>query len=130
MLIAVSVASRSGLSARAIGELASAAEDRKLNAFFVAEAVADSLVLCQAALAATTSITVGTAVANARLRHPAATAMATATLDEWSGGIPHRPRCLQCDVQRTHPRHGARAAVVIHPGLRRHDAPGAGCGRP
>jgi len=86
MPIAVSVASRSGLSARAIGELASAAEDRKLNAFFVAEAVADSVVLCQAALAATTSITVGTAVANARLRHPAATAMATATLDEWSGG--------------------------------------------
>ena len=86
MPISVSVASRSGLSARAVGELALAAEHRAMDAFFVAESAADSLVLCQAALAATTSITVGTAVANARLRHPGAAAMATAALDEWSGG--------------------------------------------
>jgi alkanesulfonate monooxygenase SsuD/methylene tetrahydromethanopterin reductase-like flavin-dependent oxidoreductase (luciferase family) len=86
MPIAVSVASRSGLSAAAVGELARAAERGGVDAFFVAESATDSFVLCQAALAVTDAITVGTAVANARLRHPAAAAMATATLDEWSGG--------------------------------------------
>ncbi len=86
MPVAVSIATRSGLSATTVAELAHRAEHRGLDALFLAESASDSFVLAQAALAATRTLTVGTAVANARLRHPVATAMATATLDEWSGG--------------------------------------------
>ncbi|MGB3437650.1 MAG: LLM class flavin-dependent oxidoreductase [Actinophytocola sp.] len=86
MPLGLSVASRSGLPARRFAELAVDAEAAGLDAFLVAERVADSFALCQAALAATSTITVGTAVANARLRHPALTAMTVATLDELYGG--------------------------------------------
>ncbi|TCP43611.1 alkanesulfonate monooxygenase SsuD/methylene tetrahydromethanopterin reductase-like flavin-dependent oxidoreductase (luciferase family) [Tamaricihabitans halophyticus] len=86
MPLGLSVASRSGLPARRFGELAAYAETAGFDNFFVAERVADSLALCQAALAATSTITVGTAVANARLRHPALTAMTAATMDEQHGG--------------------------------------------
>jgi 5,10-methylenetetrahydromethanopterin reductase len=86
MPLGLSVASRSGLPARRFAELAASAETAGFDAFLVAERVADSFALCQAALAATETITVGTAVANARLRHPALTAMTAATVDELSGG--------------------------------------------
>lgn len=86
MPIAVSIATRSGLSATTVADLARRAEDRGLDALFLAESASDSFVLAQAALAATRTLIVGTAVANARLRHPVAAAMATATLDEWSRG--------------------------------------------
>jgi alkanesulfonate monooxygenase SsuD/methylene tetrahydromethanopterin reductase-like flavin-dependent oxidoreductase (luciferase family) len=82
MPVAVSLATRSGVSAGTVGDLAAAAERAGLSGFYLAESAADSLVLSQAALAATRTIAVGTAIANARLRHPAAAAMATATLDE------------------------------------------------
>lgn len=86
MSVAVSIATRSGLSATTVADLARRAEHRGLDALFLAESASDSFVLAQAALAATRTLTVGTAVANARLRHPVAAAMATAALDEWSGG--------------------------------------------
>lgn len=86
MKLGISVASRSGLPPGRFAELAAAAEGAGFSSFFVAERVADSLALSQAAIASTSTIQVGTAVANARLRHPALTAMSAATLDELSGG--------------------------------------------
>ena len=82
----MSVATRSGLSVAAVAELARRAEANGLDAFYLAESASDALVMAQAALAATESIEVGTAVANARLRHPAAAAMTAAMLGDWSGG--------------------------------------------
>ena len=86
MSLALSVATRSGLSVAAVADLAQRAEANGLDAFYLAETASDALVMAQAALAATESIEVGTAVANARLRHPAAAAMTAAMLGEWSGG--------------------------------------------
>jgi 5,10-methylenetetrahydromethanopterin reductase len=86
MSLALSIATRSGLSVSDVAELAQRAEAAGLDALYLAESASDSMVLAQAALAATRSIEVGTAVANARLRHPAAVAMTAAMLDEWSGG--------------------------------------------
>lgn len=86
MSLALSVATRSGLSVAAVAELARRAEQQGLDAFYLAESASDAFVLAQAALGATADIEVGTAVANARLRHPAASAMTTAMLDDWSGG--------------------------------------------
>ena len=84
--LAVSVASRSGLCAAAVADLARNAEAAGLDAFFVAERCADSLALAHSALLATERITVGTAIANAGIRHPVLTAMSAATLAEESGG--------------------------------------------
>ncbi|MEO7236533.1 MAG: LLM class flavin-dependent oxidoreductase [Lapillicoccus sp.] len=86
MSLALSVATRSGLSVAAVADLARRAEHQRLDAFYLAESASDAFVLAQAALAATVDIEVGTAVANARLRHPAAAAMTAAMLDDWSGG--------------------------------------------
>jgi alkanesulfonate monooxygenase SsuD/methylene tetrahydromethanopterin reductase-like flavin-dependent oxidoreductase (luciferase family) len=86
MQLGLSVATRSGLAAARIAAHAAAAESAGADAFFVAERVADAVPIAQAALAATRTITVGTAVANARLRHPALLAMGAATVDELSGG--------------------------------------------
>ncbi|WP_219415314.1 LLM class flavin-dependent oxidoreductase [Pseudonocardia nigra] len=86
MQLGLSVATRSGLPAARIAACAAEAEAAGADAFFVAERVADALPIAQAALAATRSIGVGTAVANARLRHPALLAMTAGTLDELSGG--------------------------------------------
>jgi 5,10-methylenetetrahydromethanopterin reductase len=84
--LGISVASRSGLGAAEVAALAAQAERAGFSAFLIAERAADAFALCHAALAATSRITVGTAVANAGLRHPALTAMTAATLDESSGG--------------------------------------------
>ncbi len=86
MQLGFSVATRSGLGPTEIAALALTAERAGFDAYFVAERVADSLSLCHSALAATHSITVGTAIANARLRHPALMAMTAATIDESGGG--------------------------------------------
>jgi alkanesulfonate monooxygenase SsuD/methylene tetrahydromethanopterin reductase-like flavin-dependent oxidoreductase (luciferase family) len=86
MRLGLSVASRSGLPAARFAELAAAAEGAGFDAFLVAERLADSFALSHAALAATSTITVGTAVANARLRHPVLTGMTAATVDELYGG--------------------------------------------
>lgn len=86
MSLALSVATRSGLSVADVAELARRAETNGLDAFYLAESASDAVVMAQAALSATTTIEVGTAVANARLRHPAAAAMTAAMLGDWSGG--------------------------------------------
>jgi alkanesulfonate monooxygenase SsuD/methylene tetrahydromethanopterin reductase-like flavin-dependent oxidoreductase (luciferase family) len=78
--IGVCVASRSGLSPARVAAAARASEEAGCTAFFVSERVADALSLCQVALAATTRIRVGTAVANAGARHPAVTAMTALTM--------------------------------------------------
>lgn len=84
--LAVSLASRSGLSAVEVADLARSAEAAGLDAVFLAERCADGLALAHTALLATERITVGTAIANARVRHPVMTAMTAATLAEESGG--------------------------------------------
>ena len=84
--LAVSLASRSGLSAGEMGRFASEAEGSGFEAFFVSERCADAFVLAQAGLDATHRITVGTAVANAPARHPAMAAMTAMTLAEESHG--------------------------------------------
>lgn len=86
MELGLSMASRSGLEPTRFAAAAAAAEAAGLDAFAVAERVADGFALAQAAVAATHRIEIGTAVANARLRHPALVAMTAATLDELSGG--------------------------------------------
>ena len=86
MSLALSVATRSGLSVGAVATLAQRAEQAGLDAFYLAESASDAVVFAQAALGATTHMQVGTEVTNARLRHPAAAAMAASELDEWSGG--------------------------------------------
>jgi len=84
--LGVSLASRSGLSATEVGEFAQSAEAAGFSAVFVSERCADGLALAHRALQATDTVTVGTAIANARLRHPALTALTAATLAEESGG--------------------------------------------
>lgn len=84
--IGIGVASRSGLSPARLAIAARDSEDAGCNAFFISERTADAVTLSQLALAATTTIRVGTAVANAGVRHPALTAMTAATLAEAYGG--------------------------------------------
>jgi 5,10-methylenetetrahydromethanopterin reductase len=84
--IGISVASRSGLSPTKVASAARAAEVAGCTAFFVSERVADAVALSQVALAATDTIRVGTAVANAALRHPALLAMTASTLADAYGG--------------------------------------------
>lgn len=84
--LAVSLASRSGLSAVEAAGLARSAEAAGFDAVFLAERCADALTLAHSALLATERVTVGTAIANAGVRHPAMTAMTAAVLAEESGG--------------------------------------------
>lgn len=84
--LAISLASRSGASAIEVAGLARLAETVGFEAFFVAERCADSLALAHSALLATQRLTVGTAIANAAIRHPVSTAMTATTLAEESGG--------------------------------------------
>lgn len=80
--LGISVPSRSGLSPARVAEAARAAEAAGCAAFFVSERVADAVALSAVALAATETITVGTAIANAVVRNPALTAMTAATFAE------------------------------------------------
>jgi len=66
--------------------LARSAEAGGFDAVFVAERCADSLALAHSALLATERLTVGTAIANAGVRHPASTAVTAMTLADESGG--------------------------------------------
>jgi len=84
--LAVSLASRSGASAVEVADLARSAEASGFDAVFLAERCADGLTLAHSALLATERLTVGTAIANAAVRHPAMTAMTAMTLAEESGG--------------------------------------------
>ncbi len=84
--LAISLASRSGASAAEVGELARRAEAGGFDAVLIAERSADALALAHTALLSTERVRVGTAIANAAVRHPAMTAMTAATLAEESGG--------------------------------------------
>ena len=84
--LGLSIASHSGLPPARIGEIAATAERAGYLAVFVAEGHGDALSLCHPVIAATSTVTVGTAVANAALRPPVLTAKTAATLDHAAGG--------------------------------------------
>jgi alkanesulfonate monooxygenase SsuD/methylene tetrahydromethanopterin reductase-like flavin-dependent oxidoreductase (luciferase family) len=84
--LGLSIASHSGLPPAGIGLLAQAAEQAGFAAVFVAEGHGDALSLCHPVAAATTSVRVGTAVANAALRPPVLAAKTAAQLDQAAGG--------------------------------------------
>jgi 5,10-methylenetetrahydromethanopterin reductase len=84
--VGLSIASHSGLPPARIGEIAAAAEQAGFRAVFVAEGHGDALTLCHPVIAATSRVTVGTAVANAALRPPVLAAKTAATLDHAAGG--------------------------------------------
>ncbi|TDD33343.1 LLM class flavin-dependent oxidoreductase [Actinomadura sp. KC06] len=86
MSLGLSIASNSGLPPAEMGELARAAEDAGYDAVFVAEVNGDALTLCHPLIAATGSVSVGTAIANAALRPPVLAAKTAALLDDASGG--------------------------------------------
>lgn len=81
-----SIASHSGLPPARIGELAAAAEQAGFDAVFVAEGHGDAIALCHPVAAATSRVTVGTAIANAALRPPVLAAKTAAQLDHATGG--------------------------------------------
>jgi len=84
--IGLSIASHSGLPPARIGELAGRAEAAGFGAVFVAEGHGDALSLCHPVAAATNSVRVGTAIANAALRPPVLAAKTAAQLDRASAG--------------------------------------------
>lgn len=84
--LALSLPTRSGSHGSDLARLARQAEEAGFDAVYIAERVADSLAICQHLLAETTTVAVGTAVANARVRQPAVTAMTAMALQEASGG--------------------------------------------
>jgi 5,10-methylenetetrahydromethanopterin reductase len=84
--LGLSIASHSGLPPARIGELGAAAERAGFSSVFVAEGHGDALSLCHPVIAATSTVTVGTAVANAALRPPVLAAKTAALLDQAAGG--------------------------------------------
>jgi 5,10-methylenetetrahydromethanopterin reductase len=86
MQLGLSIASHSGLPPVRIAEIAATAEQAGYRAVFVAEGHGDALTLCHPVIAATSTVTVGTAVANAALRPPVLAAKTAATLDHAAGG--------------------------------------------
>jgi 5,10-methylenetetrahydromethanopterin reductase len=83
--LSISLPTRSGLSGPEMARLARAAEEVGFDTVFVAERVADAFAVCQQILAQTSTLRVGTAVLNARLRHPVLTAMTAMATEESSG---------------------------------------------
>lgn len=84
--VGISLATHSGLRSVELARLAAEAERRGFAAVFLAEGRSDVLAMCSPVAAATSTVTVGTAIANAYLRPPVLTAMTAATLDDVSGG--------------------------------------------
>ena len=84
--LGLSIASHSGLAAPAVGAIAAAAEEAGFGTVFVAEGHGDALSLCHPAIAATSTVRVGTAITNAALRPPVLAAKTAAQLDLASGG--------------------------------------------
>ena len=84
--LGLSIASHSGLPPPGIGALARAAEQAGFTTVFVAEGHGDALSLCHPVAAATETVRVGTAVANAALRPPVLAAKTAAQLDQATGG--------------------------------------------
>jgi 5,10-methylenetetrahydromethanopterin reductase len=84
--LGLSIASHSGLTPAAVGDVARAAEAAGFSAVFVAEGHGDALGLCHPVAAATRRVRVGTAIANAALRPPVLAAKTAAQLDHASQG--------------------------------------------
>lgn len=84
--LGLSIASHSGLPAARVGEISAAAERAGFGSVFVAEGHGDALALCHPVAAATRSVRVGTAIANAALRPPVLAAKTAAQLDQASDG--------------------------------------------
>lgn len=80
------LATRSGRSPTALGQVARQAEDAGFSAVFIAEGNGDVLSVCPCLVRATGKVTIGTAIANAYLHPPTLTAMTAATLDDESAG--------------------------------------------
>jgi len=74
------------MPAAAVGGVAAAAEAAGFESVFVAEGHGDALALCHPAIAATSRVRVGTAIANAALRPPVLAAKTAAQLDQASDG--------------------------------------------
>jgi len=86
MPLGLSIASHSGLPPAAIGELAATAEQGGFDSVMIAEGHGDALALCHPVAAATSRVTVGTAIANAALRPPVLAAKTAVQLDHAAGG--------------------------------------------
>ncbi len=86
MPLGLSIASHSGLPPARVGEVAAYAEQAGFGAVFVAEGHGDALSLCHPVAAATQSVRLGTAIANAALRPPVLAAKTAAQLDHASQG--------------------------------------------
>jgi 5,10-methylenetetrahydromethanopterin reductase len=84
--LALSLPTRNCSGPGELVRLARGAEGAGYSSVLLAERVTETFSLCQELLHATTGIQVGTAVANARLRHPVAAAMAAMNLETMSGG--------------------------------------------
>lgn len=84
--LGLSIASHSGLPAAAVGRIAAAAEAAGFDSVFIAEGHGDALALCHPVIAATSTVRVGTAIANAALRPPVLAAKTAAQLDQASDG--------------------------------------------
>lgn len=84
--VALSLPTRICSGSAELVRLARGAEGAGYSSVLLAERVTETFSLCQELLHATKRIQVGTAVANARLRHPVAAAMAAMNLQKMSGG--------------------------------------------
>jgi 5,10-methylenetetrahydromethanopterin reductase len=84
--LGLALPTRSGLAADRLADLARQAEDAGFAGCFVAERYGDGLTVLAGLAAATSTIELGTAIANIYHRHPAVTAMTCATINELCGG--------------------------------------------
>lgn len=83
--IGLSLSARAALPPAEYARAARRAEQAGFTAVFATETASDSLPLAQAMLHETTSISVGTAIANIYWRHPALMAVGAGTLSQLSG---------------------------------------------
>jgi 5,10-methylenetetrahydromethanopterin reductase len=84
--LGLALPTRSGLAAGQLADLARRAEQAGFAGCFVAERCGDGLAVLAGLVAATSTIELGTAIANIYLRHPAVMAMTCAALNELSRG--------------------------------------------
>lgn len=84
--LGLALPTRSGLAAGQLADLARRAEQAGFAGCFVAERCGDGLAVLAGLATATSTIELGTAIANIYHRHPAVMAMTCAALNELSGG--------------------------------------------
>jgi 5,10-methylenetetrahydromethanopterin reductase len=84
--LGIALPTRSGLAPGRLADLARAAEQTGFAGCFVAERCGDGLAVLAGMASSTSTIELGTAIANIYHRHPAVMAMTCAALDELCGG--------------------------------------------